>query len=51
MADIDIDKLEDKIRTIIAEMTGIDPEEIKPDVNIYKDLGIEIGRASCRERV
>ena len=41
----------EKLQQIIAEVLNIDPEEITMNTTFVDDLGAEIGRASCRERV
>jgi acyl carrier protein len=41
MAAIDNKKLENELRSIIAEIVEIEPEKIAPDANFVEDLGMD----------
>ena len=56
-----MENIEQRVKKIIAEQLGVNEAEIKNDSSFVDDLGadsldtaelvMEIGRASCRERV
>lgn len=41
MATIDAKKLEDELRSLIAEIVEIEPEKITPDASFVEDLGMD----------
>ena len=41
----------EKLQEIIADVLNVDPNEVTMETTFADDLGAEIGRASCRERV
>jgi len=41
MSEMNIQKIEDNIKEIIAKITGMDEEEIKTDAHLYQELEID----------
>ena len=41
MASIDAKKLENELRSLIAEIVEIEPEKISPEANFVEDLGMD----------
>ncbi len=41
MIEVNMDKLEKEIRSIISEITEIEPEKITPDAKFVDDLGMD----------
>jgi acyl carrier protein len=41
MITIDAKKLENELRSLIAEIVEIDPEKITPEANLVEDLGMD----------
>lgn len=41
MQNVELDEVENTVREMISTATGIDLEDIKPDVHLYRDLGVD----------
>ncbi len=41
MQDVELDEIENKVKEMISTATGIELEKIKPEVHLYRDLGVD----------